>query len=358
MSNSKNIKILFVLPTLSAGGAERVMSFLACNLNEERFDASLLVTGTDKDQAYSIKPEIPVTFLNKSAVRWAVPLLSLHIHRFKPHIVFGAIGHLTFALALLAPLFPNIKFVGRETTVVSAIQKLAKKKSKKRILPDLRARTLTKIVCQSHDMKKDFVSNFGYPANKIVIIANPVTAQFSLKQSTPDQGLLQLITVGRLSKEKGHLRILNLLFKLKRPFHYTIIGSGPEREAIFAYAKKLNLIDKITHIPFTDTVETYLTQSSLYLSGSYVEGFPNVLLESCAVGTPVLAFTAPGGTSEIIQNGVNGYIAESEDTYLDKLNYFNTADWNPVIIRQSVLSKFSEDIVIEQYEQLFMSLVP
>ena len=44
----------------------------------------------------------------------------------------------------------------------------------------------------------------------------------------------------------------------------------------------------------------YLSDSDFFIQGSYVEGFPNSVLESCSVGTPVIAFNCPGGTKEII----------------------------------------------------------
>ena len=76
---------------------------------------------------------------------------------------------------------------------------------------------------------------------------------------------------------------------------------------------KLDLSSKITHVPFTDKVPEYLKESDIFLQGSFVEGFPNALLESCAVGTPVIAFNALGGIDEIIQDGVNGFMVDNID---------------------------------------------
>ena len=48
-------KVLFVLPTLMAGGAERVMSFVAQNLNKDLFETTLLVIGHKKQSSYSLE---------------------------------------------------------------------------------------------------------------------------------------------------------------------------------------------------------------------------------------------------------------------------------------------------------------
>lgn len=332
------------------------MSFIACNLNKDIFETSLLITGSNIDQSYYIPNNTPVRFLNKSRVKHGLPALAKHIYHQKPHIVIGAIGHVNFTLSIMALFFRKVKFIGRETIVASAIHGLKKKKHAKSLLPDLRPITLAKIICQSKDMQEDLVSNYGYPRSKLVIIANPVTARFMLKNYKKENETLQLVTVGRLTKQKGYIRILDVLAKFKIPFHYTIIGSGSEKETILSHAKKLHLFDKITHVPFTDTVENYLAKSDLFLSGSYVEGFPNSLIESCAVGTPVIAFEAPGGINEIIFNGINGYIATDENEFLEKLIFCSTKSWNPETIRQSVMKKYSEKIILDKYEALFLSL--
>ena len=61
----KKVKIVFVLPTLHAGGAERVMSFLSENIDQTKFTSSLVVVGYEKNSKYEIK-NIPVYFLNKN----------------------------------------------------------------------------------------------------------------------------------------------------------------------------------------------------------------------------------------------------------------------------------------------------
>ena len=47
---------------------------------------------------------------------------------------------------------------------------------------------------------------------------------------------------------------------------------------------------------------------------SEYEGYPNVLIESIALNTPVIAFDCPGGTKEIIQEGLNGYLVINKST--------------------------------------------
>jgi len=169
--------------------------------------------------------------------------------------------------------------------------------------------------------------------------------------------VLRLVTVGRLDKEKGHARILKVLSKLQRPFHYTLIGDGPEKEAIFSLIKEYDLSSKTTYIEFTDKVNEYLSKNDVFIQGSFVEGFPNALLESCAVGTPTIAFYCPGGLKEIIIKGVNGFVAKDEVEFLNLLQDFNVSDWDLREVSQSVYKKFKKEKILKQYEALFLELV-
>src|SRR5690606_8547673 len=178
---------------------------------------------------------------------------------------------------------------------------------------------------------------------------NPISDTFKLKETHQKNKPIQYITVGRLSKEKGIDRILKILSKLNHPFHYTLIGNGAEREHLFDLVKDYNLTDNITHIEFTKDVSTYLERSDVFLQGSHFEGFPNCLIESCSVGTPVIAFNVPGGTKEIVQNNVNGFLVENEDEFIEKLNDFK--DWHPEEGRASVYQKLNKDLILHKYKE-------
>ena len=182
----------------------------------------------------------------------------------------------------------------------------------------------------------------------------PITRYIKKKKN--DNTVIQFITIGRLVEQKGHLRILKALSQYRSAFHYTIIGDGNQKENILSWIKENGLEDQITHIPFTKDVQSYLNTSDLYLQGSYVEGFPNALLEACAVGTPALVFDAPGGINEIIIEGINGYIAKDEEDFLKKIKLCEEKDWSPVAINNSIVNRYSEEIILDKYESFFTEL--
>lgn len=351
-------KILFILPTLNAGGAERVFSFIAQNLDSTIYESSLLIVGRERDAKYNIE-NIKIIFLEKSRVLYATTKIFMFLLNHKPHVVLSSIGHLNVLMGLMSPFFPKTKFIIREASVISAMNNVYESNESGNILwklgfklDHISYKLINTVVCQSKDMANDFIKIYKIPEEKISIINNPITQSIPLKSIQPSRdSIVKFITVGRLSQEKGHIRIIRMLSKLRFEFHYTIIGKGPYETEVFNEIEKYSLNKKITHIPFTDKVSDYMALNDLFLQGSYVEGFPNTVLESCYVGTPVIAFDVPGGTKEIIEHKINGYLVKTEEDYLFYLN--NRIALSPDSIRSSVEKKFNKEKIINEYEELF-----
>jgi glycosyltransferase involved in cell wall biosynthesis len=357
---TKKIKISIVLPNLAAGGAERVLSFIAQELNPNRFKTTLVIIGHEKDAAYDIEG-IEVIFFNKDRVMAGIKDLFQYIRHNKPNIVVSAVGHLNTVTAYMKYLFPRIKFVAREVNVLSVLNKYASGKTGGKLyglLARHRFNRFHKIICQSQDMLNDLNSSYSIKQHKLVVINNPVTFGFELKQKNTISQPIRFITVARLVRQKGHARLIEILGKLDFPFHYTIIGDGMENKKLFKRIEELGFSSSVTNIPFTKEVAKYLKESDLYLQGSYVEGFPNAVIESCMVGTPVLAIDAPGGINEIILEGINGHIASDEAEFLRYLNEINTNYiFNPKRVSETISSRYSPDIILKKYETLFEGLV-
>ena len=128
----------------------------------------------------------------------------------------------------------------------------------------------------------------------------------------------RLISVGRLSKEKGPedlVKIFNLLSKKHPDWHLDIIGDGEEREKIELYIKNHKLEEKITLHGFQnkDYIDEYLHKSSLYIMTSLTESFGIVLLEAMSHGIPCVAFSSAEGAREIITSGKNGYLIKNRN---------------------------------------------
>ncbi len=130
----------------------------------------------------------------------------------------------------------------------------------------------------------------------------------------------RLISVGRLSKEKGQLdllKIYNIISNDYPTWHLDIIGDGPERESLEEYIDSHNLKDKVTLHGFRDKkyIDNMLDKSSIYLMSSYTESFGIVLIEAMSHGVPCIAFDSAEGACELISSGRNGYLIKNRNFY-------------------------------------------
>ncbi|MDN3493741.1 glycosyltransferase [Winogradskyella bathintestinalis] len=358
---TSKIKVFFVLPTLSAGGAERVISFVSQNLNQEKFDSTLIVIGFKKDNKYEVSNANTI-YLNKSRVLKSLFKLLKIISKQKPQIVVSSISNLNVMMGLISILFSNTIFVGRHTFITktpSEADKLQNNKilSLKSVFDywDYGNKKLDYFICQSADMKQSIITAYGIDSHKIKVINNPITQTNIIKSNNHHNQTRKYITIGRLSKLKGHERILKMLSQLSFSFQYTIIGEGSYYDEIFKKVKELGLEQNVSYIKFTDNVYKHLIDHDMFLQGSFTEGFPNALLESCAVGVPVLAFDVPGGTKEIVENEINGFLVNNEDEFLKRL--YDERKWNPEKIKESVNKKFNGNKILSDYEQFFIKIV-
>lgn len=357
----EKIKVFFVVPTLYGGGAERVISYIPQFIDKYKFDVELIVIGFEKDSTYSVSG-IPVRFLNKKRVLNSILQLVQIFSKEKPKIVLSTLSHLNVVMGLISLLFPKTKFIGRYTIVSQneiALKDKNESFSKKITQKIFRISTnlLDIVLCQSIDMYNDMqINNYKVSKYKLRVINNPMRSDFELKsERSNDEKVVKFITVARLVPMKGHERILRAISTLSYPYIYYIVGDGKEKEKIFSIVNELGIQEKIIHVPYTAEVSKYLSQCSFYLQGSYAEGFPNCLIESCAVGTPVIAFNAPGGLNEIIEESVNGFLVENEKEFIEKLNH--KQKWYPEKVRESVYKKFNLDKIIKDYENLFFEIL-
>lgn len=351
-------KVLFILPSLKAGGAERVISYIASKMRTNIFEVKLIVLGFEKDTVYETG-NLEVQYLEKERlVHSIIPLFKI-VSKERPNVVVSTIGHVNMLMAVFSIFFRKIKFIGREASVMSTMSQFTNLNSKIIFgLTRLLYVRLAIIICQSEDMRHDFIKHYNLNPAKLLVINNPLTHLPAVVENRSVKNELKFITIGRLSEEKGYLRIIEGLSKITNyDFTYTIIGSGPQEKLIKEKIKSLSLDKKVNFISYTSEVLNELSKQDFFLQGSFVEGFPNALLESCSVGTPVIAFEAPGGTKEIVDNGINGFLVKDEFEFssilndLEKLKYFNKKE-----VVASVAYKFDASNIINQYEKILLTV--
>lgn len=139
-------------------------------------------------------------------------------------------------------------------------------------------------------------------------------------ESVPDKSSSlnnkRLVSVGRLSPEKGFmdlLKIYTLLHKDYPDWKLDIVGDGVEKEKLEKFIEEHELQDFVTLHGFRDKdyIDNLLHDSSIYLLTSYTESFGIVLIEAMSHGVPCIAFDSAEGARELIQSGKNGYLIKN-----------------------------------------------
>ena len=128
----------------------------------------------------------------------------------------------------------------------------------------------------------------------------------------------RLISVGRLSPEKGYLDLLkmfNLLNGIYNDWHLDIVGDGVDRDKMEKYISSHNLENSVMLHGFQgrDYIDKLLNKSSIYIMTSYTESFGIVLIEAMSHGLPCIAFDSAEGAREIIESGYNGYLIKNRN---------------------------------------------
>ena len=212
------------------------------------------------------------------------------------------------------------------------------------------------IIAQSNGMKKDLIDNYGVRKDKVIVINNPLASGFEreMLENKPldmaERGNY-ILFVGRLEKQKGIEMLLKAFARLEdKRIEFYLVGEGTKHKELAVLADEYGIANRVHFQGFTTELIPYYRRAKLLALSSYHEGFPNVLIEALACGTPVVAYDLPSGPSEIVVNEVNGYLAkylDVEDLYRCTVKALQT-EWDVGKIVQTGM-RYRQDVIIAQY---------
>ncbi len=151
---------------------------------------------------------------------------------------------------------------------------------------------------------------------RVKCISNPV--EKSSTKARPEapgiDGRYRLLTVSRLDLVQKRLDCLIQSFariKNSQPqWDLFIIGDGPDARVLRQMISSLGLADRITIKPPTETILTFYSSANLFVLPSRWEGFPNALAEALSTGLPAVGFREAEGVADLIKEGKTGWLAE------------------------------------------------
>ncbi len=169
----------------------------------------------------------------------------------------------------------------------------------------------------SLDIKKEIEKKYNF--NNVSTIFNPIDINY-IKLKTASENLIikdeYVIAVGRLHPVKQIDKLIDAYSNSilpQRNIKLYIIGDGPERDLIIKKIEDLNLQTNVELLPYQENPFNYLAHAQFLILSSKNEGFPRVLIEALACGTPVVSFDCKSGPNEIIVHGKNGLLVEDQN---------------------------------------------
>lgn len=170
------------------------------------------------------------------------------------------------------------------------------------------------MICNSGQLKDDYVSKYPEDADKVfcvynIIDADQITADARQETEEAFERFLQshhfnLIGVGRFCREKGFENLIRVVSYLKRTgcdVGLTLVGDGELKAEYEALIAELALADDVFFTGFQNNPYKYMARCDCFVLSSYNEGFPNVLAEAMTLSLPVVSTNCVSGPAELLR---------------------------------------------------------
>lgn len=169
-----------------------------------------------------------------------------------------------------------------------------------------------KIVCVSKGIEN--VIRLKFNTNNTQTIYNPI-GHLNYPLHSNSNGGGYILFLGRLEDDVKNISLLLDAYNtsmFRNKIKVKIFGDGPDKALLQEKIKRLGISDGVKIYPFTKDVENQIVNSRFLVLTSHFEGFPRALIESLAMGVPVVSVNC-NGPEEIIQHEINGLLVENYD---------------------------------------------
>lgn len=217
-----------------------------------------------------------------------------------------------------------------------------------------------KIVVLTNQNAKDYQKYFKVNPNKIEVIYNWIDEEV-LNNVKPYNIVSKIImSSGRFTKEKGFDMVPDIakqIFNKHPDWQWHIYGDGSGMESVKEEIIKNNLENNVIFKGFTNTMYDKYRDAGIFVLTSYREGLSLVLMEAKANGLPLVSFDCIAGPSEIITDGVDGYLIpcyNKEEMAQKICNLIENFELRAKFSLRSkdTLDKFSKSRILNQWSEL------
>ena len=337
------MKILVLHGHLSMGGEERVLLSVLRNLVELNYDVDLLITWNHKENnlfeneipkkvnyeflfdSYNGKNKLIKEIYRIKAKTTYLKKIEKKIKNEKYDIVIDYSSNLlkydNFDIKI--PVFAWIHFslTFGEKLTFEKIKKYKKQYKK-----------YSKIFAITRVMKEEFINKVGIDEKKVELVYNPIDLKLIEKKAENVEKKYEnylkqdyFLQVSRLTQQKQPEHLVDIYYKLKQAGikeKLYFIGDGEKKEIIKQKIKEYNLENDIILLGQIENPYPFFKNAKLFVHTAKYEGLPTVLLESLALGTPVVSYDCPTGPRDILgKNSEYGELISlnDKDMFVEKV---------------------------------------
>lgn len=315
------MKICFVIASLGAGGAERFVSLLANRWAARGEDVTIVTIAAAVGDHYELDPRVErlaldleteshslaqavtsnlakIRSLRRAVVSIVPDVVISFVDRANVLALFSCVG-LGVAVVVSEQVHPVYHDIGR---IWSLLRRLAYSIADALVIQSEAVRPWAETVV---------------PVRRTYVIPSAVGEQFSINVGGVESPRKPIVlAVGRLVPQKGFdllIRAFHEVVHRHPKWSLVIVGGGPKEAELKDLSTKLLPPGSVLFTGAVKDPERYYRTAGLFVLPSRFEGFPNSLLEAMAAGCAVIATDAPGGMSEIVRHGVDGFLIPPED---------------------------------------------
>jgi len=321
-------RIAFVMADLGTGGIGKMRVHLTRELVERGLQVDLVLGRARGPYLEQVDPRVRIVRLKSSHPIGSLPGLVRYFREARPEVVICEKLRVNLAaqracwLARHRPrMYTSMHGVlshKLEGENLSGRKKHSKYRDIARAYPHNDG-----FICVSTGIADDLAEHFGIARDKLHVVFNPVVTPSIHDKALAPAGhpwvdakdVPVVVGVGRLEPQKDFetlIRAVGLMVK-QRPVRLLILGDGAERDRLQHLIEQEGLAAHVQLTGFVDNPYAYMARADVFVLSSKWEGFGNVIVESLALGTPVVSTDCPAGPREILDGGRLGRLVDIAD---------------------------------------------